>query len=93
MSKQANVLFDHMFNTQIEFRPPGLDMNAEAKAVTERLRQEGRKPYFISEVAQMKLGHLAMCQQHKNSSSNVMRCSCHPNWLSCLQEVQAPMPA
>lgn len=43
----GNVLFDHMFNTQIEFRPPGLDMNAEAKAVTERLRQEGRKPYFI----------------------------------------------
>ena len=43
----GNVLFDHMFNTQIEFRPAGLDMNAEAKAVTERLKNEGRKPYFI----------------------------------------------
>ena len=43
----GNVLFDHMFNTQIEFRGPGLDMNAEALAVTDRLRGEGRNPYFI----------------------------------------------
>lgn len=43
----GNVLFDQMFNTQIEFRPPGLDMNAEAMAVTERLRAEGRNAYFI----------------------------------------------
>ena len=43
----GNVLFDHMFNTKIEFRPPGLDMNGEAMAVTERLRAEGKKAYFI----------------------------------------------
>jgi len=43
----GNVLFDQIFNTSIEFRPAGLDMNAEAMAVTERLRVEGRKPYFI----------------------------------------------
>jgi len=43
----GNVLLDHMFNTQIEFRPAGLDMNAEAMAVTDRLRAEGRNPYFI----------------------------------------------
>lgn len=43
----GNVLFDHMFNTQIEFRPPGLDMNAEARTVVEQLKQNGRKPYFI----------------------------------------------
>ena len=43
----GNVLFDHMFNTQIEFRGPGLDMNSEALAVTDRLRGEGRNPYFI----------------------------------------------
>ena len=43
----GNVLFDHMFNTAIEFRPPGLDMNAEAMAVAEKLKGEGRKPYFI----------------------------------------------
>jgi len=43
----GNVFFDHLFNTQIEFRPPGLDMNAEAMAVTEKLRAAGRNPYFI----------------------------------------------
>lgn len=43
----GNVLFDHMFNTQIEFRPPGLDMNQEARAVADRLKAEGRTPYFI----------------------------------------------
>ena len=36
-----------MFNTQIEFRPPGLDMNAEAQQVAEKLRLHGRTPYFI----------------------------------------------
>jgi L-cysteate sulfo-lyase len=45
--RTGNVLFDHIFNTQIEFRPTGLDMNAEARAVTERLRADGRKAYFI----------------------------------------------
>ena len=43
----GNVLFNRMFNTQIEFRPAGLDMNAEARAVTDRLKAEGRRPYFI----------------------------------------------
>jgi len=43
----GNVLFDHMFGATIEFRPPGLDMNAEAQAVTDRFREDGRNPYFI----------------------------------------------
>ncbi|MEC7362557.1 MAG: D-cysteine desulfhydrase family protein, partial [Pseudomonadota bacterium] len=43
----GNVLFDQMFGTTIEFRPPGLDMNAEAQAVTDRLREDGNRPYFI----------------------------------------------
>ena len=43
----GNVLFDHMFGTSLEFRPTGLDMNAEAMAVTEKLAAAGRKPYFI----------------------------------------------
>ena len=43
----GNVLFDQMFGTSLEFRPPGLDMNAEAQAVTEKLAAAGRKPYFI----------------------------------------------
>ena len=43
----GNVLFDHIFGATIEFRPPGLDMNAEARAVTEKFAANGRKPYFI----------------------------------------------
>jgi L-cysteate sulfo-lyase len=43
----GNVLFDHIFGTTIEFRPPGLDMNAEARAVTEKFVANGRKPYLI----------------------------------------------
>jgi len=43
----GNVLLDRLFGCSIEFRPPGLDMNAEAQAVVETLRAEGRRPYFI----------------------------------------------
>ena len=43
----GNVFFDQMFNTQIEFRPPGLDMNDEARQAAEKLQSQGRKPYFI----------------------------------------------
>lgn len=54
----GNVLFDNIFNTQIEFRETGLDMNAEALAVTDRLRAEGRKPYFIPGGGSNKIGAL-----------------------------------
>ncbi len=43
----GNVLLDTLFGATHEFRPAGLDMNAEAEAVTETLRAEGHKPYFI----------------------------------------------
>lgn len=43
----GNVLLDNLFGATHEFRPPGLDMNAEAEAVTEKLRAEGHKPYMI----------------------------------------------
>ncbi|MEM8914574.1 MAG: D-cysteine desulfhydrase [Pseudomonadota bacterium] len=43
----GNVLLDGLFGSSHEFRPSGLDMNAEAMEVTERLRAEGHRPYFI----------------------------------------------
>ena len=43
----GNVLLDDLFGASREFRPGGLDMNAEAMAVTQRLRAEGYRPYFI----------------------------------------------
>jgi len=45
--KTGNVFLDQLFGTTFEFRPSGLDMNAEAVAVTDRLRAEGHRPYFI----------------------------------------------
>ena len=43
----GNVLLDDLFGATREFRPPNLDMNAEAEASTEKLRREGNRPYFI----------------------------------------------
>jgi L-cysteate sulfo-lyase len=43
----GNVFLDRLFGTSLEFRPSGLDMNAEAQAATERLRAAGHRPYFI----------------------------------------------
>ena len=43
----GNVFLDRVFGATLEFRPAGLDMNAEALTVAERLRTEGHRPYFI----------------------------------------------
>ncbi|MEM6497282.1 MAG: D-cysteine desulfhydrase family protein, partial [Pseudomonadota bacterium] len=43
----GNVLLDQLFGATLELRPGGIDMNREAQLVTEQLREEGAKPYFI----------------------------------------------
>ncbi|MBG6205134.1 L-cysteate sulfo-lyase [Labrenzia sp. EL_13] len=43
----GNVFLDKLFATTFEFRPSGLDMNAEAQNVADRMKTEGHKPYFI----------------------------------------------
>lgn len=43
----GNVFLDRLFDCAIEYRPPGLDMNAEAQAKGEALREAGAKPYVI----------------------------------------------
>lgn len=43
----GNVLLDDMMGCIHEARPEGLDMNAEAVALGEKLRAEGKKPYVI----------------------------------------------
>ena len=43
----GNVLLDRLFDCAIEYRPAGLDMNAEAETKGESLRAEGEKPYVI----------------------------------------------
>ncbi len=43
----GNVLLDQVLGATLEYRPAGLDMNAEARATAEGLRASGRRPYFI----------------------------------------------
>lgn len=43
----GNVLLDRLFGATYEFRPSGLDMNAEAQAVSDTLAEQGHRPYFI----------------------------------------------
>ena len=43
----GNVLLDKLFDCAIEYRAPGLDMNAEAVAKGEALRASGARPYVI----------------------------------------------
>ncbi|WP_099826471.1 D-cysteine desulfhydrase [Oceaniglobus indicus] len=46
-STSGNVLMDDIMGCEYEERPEGLDMNAEGEALAEKLRTQGRKPYFI----------------------------------------------
>ena len=61
----GNVLLDKLFGTTLEYRPAGLDMNAETEAVAERLRSEGHRPYFIPGGGSNAIGALgyARCAQ------------------------------
>lgn len=43
----GNVLLDDILGCTLEFRDGGLDMNAEAERLGEKLRASGRKPYVI----------------------------------------------
>jgi L-cysteate sulfo-lyase len=43
----GNVLLDRLFDCVIEYRPGGADMNAEAEATGQALREAGDKPYVI----------------------------------------------
>ena len=45
--RTGNVLLDDMLGCVLEFRPDGLDMNAQAVQLGEALREQGRKPYVI----------------------------------------------
>lgn len=43
----GNVLLDDLLRCDYAFRANGMDMNAEAAALTEALREKGRNPYLI----------------------------------------------
>lgn len=70
----GNVLLDKLFGATLEFRPSGLDMNAEAIAVTEKLREEGHRPYFIPGGGSNEIGALGYvsCAQEIIAQSKAM---------------------
>ncbi|MFK7902992.1 MAG: D-cysteine desulfhydrase, partial [Nitratireductor sp.] len=79
--KTGNVFLDKVFGASIEFRPAGLDMNAEAEAVAEKLKSEGHRPYFIPGGGSNPIGALGyvscaleIAQQEKESGM-------HFDWL------------
>ncbi len=43
----GNVFLDRLLGASVEFRGPGLDMNAEAREVAAKFAKNGKKPYFI----------------------------------------------
>jgi L-cysteate sulfo-lyase len=70
----GNVLLDRVFGATLEYRGGGLDMNAEAMAATEKLRSEGRKPYFIPGGGSNEIGALGyvVCADEAVSQSKSM---------------------
>jgi L-cysteate sulfo-lyase len=45
--KTGNVFLDHLYGAEIDYRGPGLDMNAEAEALALDLQSRGARPYVI----------------------------------------------
>ena len=68
----GTVLLNKMFGATIEYRPAGLDMNAEAQEACRKLEQEGAKQYFILEEAPIQVGALGYveCALELNAQIN-----------------------
>lgn len=77
----GNVLLDDLFGATREFRPPNLDMNAEAEAVTANLRGQGHRPYFIPGGGSNPTGALGYANCAQEISEQVEKSGQHFDWL------------
>lgn len=77
----GNVLLDNIFGATHEFREGGLDMNAEAEAVTERLRAEGHRPYFIPGGGSNPTGALGYANCAQEIADQTKASGQHFDWL------------
>ena len=77
----GNVLFDHMFGATMEFRPSGLDMNAEAEAVTDSLRAAGNIPYFIPGGGSNETGALGYVSSAQEILQQIVAQNLDPRWI------------
>lgn len=70
----GNVLLDRLHGASVESYPGGLDMNAQAVAVGEQMRKQGRKPYVIpggGSNATGALGYVLCAQELAQQSSEM----------------------
>nr|MDJ0859981.1 D-cysteine desulfhydrase [Dinoroseobacter sp.] len=77
----GNVLLDNLFGATYDFRPSGLDMNAEAEAVTEDLRAEGQRPYFIPGGGSNAIGALGYANCAQEIADHSRDTGQHFDWL------------
>ncbi|NNE79413.1 MAG: D-cysteine desulfhydrase [Silicimonas sp.] len=77
----GNVLLDNIFGATHEFREAGLNMNAEAEAVTEKLRAEGHRPYFIPGGGSNPTGALGYANCAQEIADQTKASGQHFDWL------------
>jgi L-cysteate sulfo-lyase len=77
----GNVFLDRLFGTTLEFRPSGLDMNAEAQAATDRLRSAGHRPYFIPGGGSNPTGALGYVDVAQEIAHQCADLDLHADWL------------
>ena len=77
----GNVFLDRMFGATLEFRPTGLDMNAEAEEVASRFRAEGRRPYVIPGGGSNDTGALGYVVCAQELLTQVDRAGCKIDWI------------
>ncbi len=77
----GNVFLDKLFGVTHEFRPAGLDMNAEAREVAERLRGQGHRPYFIPGGGSNEIGALGYASCAQEIVDQCEQAGQHFHWL------------
>ena len=77
----GNVLLDNLFGATHEFRPAGLDMNAEAEAVSNTLLAKGHKPYFIPGGGSNEIGALGYANCAQEIATQVRESGQSFDWL------------
>jgi L-cysteate sulfo-lyase len=75
----GNVLLDRLFDVEIEYRPSGADMNAEAEAKGEALRATGARAYVIPGGGSNRVGALGYvsCAQELMQQADEMGLRIH----------------
>ncbi len=79
--KTGNVFLDKVFGATLEYRPSGLDMNAETMAVVEKLKAEGHNPYFIPGGGSNEIGALGYVSCAQEIVSQSERTGLSFDWL------------